>query len=131
LLYAEIFAPDTVAAHPSVEEKHLSITSIKEQTMKLKAVMMIGTLMLSGVAAYGADDGAALYKQKCVGCHGASGEGKPAMKAPALKGTSQSEDQITERLVKGVAASRAPHKKGMAGLTEAQAKAIAAHVKTL
>ena len=99
--------------------------------MKLNVVIMIGTLLLTGAAASGADDGAALYKQKCAGCHGASGEGKPAMKAPALKGTSQSDGQIAERLVKGVPDGKGPHKKGIAGLTEAQAKAIAAYVKTL
>ena len=98
--------------------------------MKFNVVIMIGTLLLAA-AASGADNGAALYKQKCAGCHGASGEGKPAMKAPALKGTSLGEDQITERLLKGVAAGKGPHKKGIAGLTESQAKAIAAYVKGL
>ena len=99
--------------------------------MKLSVVMMIGTLLVTGAAASGADDGAALYKKKCAGCHGASGEGKPAMKAPALKGTSQADGQITERLVKGMPSSKGPHKKGIAGLTEPQAKAIAAYVKSL
>jgi hypothetical protein len=33
--------------------------------------------------------------------------------------------------LKGMPAGKGPHKKGMAGLTEAQAKAIAAYVKTL
>jgi mono/diheme cytochrome c family protein len=99
--------------------------------MTFKFVMMIGTLLLTGTAASGADDGAALYKSKCAGCHGASGEGKPAMKAPALKGTSLSDDQITERLVKGMPTGKGPHKKGIGGLTEAQAKAITAYVKTL
>jgi cytochrome c len=99
--------------------------------MKLNIVMMIGTLLLTGVAASGADDGTALYKGKCAGCHGASGEGKPAAKSPALKGTPLSEDQITERLVKGMPTGKSLHKKGIAGLTEAQAKAIAAYVKTL
>ena len=99
--------------------------------MKLIVVMMIGTLLLTVAAASGGDDGAALYKRKCAGCHGVGGEGKPAMKAPALKGTSLSDDQITERLMKGMPAGKGPHKKGIAGLTEAQAKAIAAYVKTL
>jgi cytochrome c len=99
--------------------------------MKLNIAMTIGSLLLAAAAANGADDGAALYKTKCAGCHGANGEGKPAMKAPALKGTSQSDDQIAERLLKGMPAGKGPHKKGMAGLTEAQAKAIAAYVKTL
>jgi cytochrome c len=99
--------------------------------MKLNIAMTIGSLLLAVAAANGADDGAALYKAKCAGCHGAKGEGKPAMKAPALKGTSLSDDQITERLLKGMPDGKGPHKKGIAGLTEAQAKAIAAYVKTL
>jgi len=98
--------------------------------MKLSFVMTIGTLLLAAAAA-NAQDGAALYKTKCAGCHGAGGEGKPAMKAPALKGTSLSDAQITERVVKGSPDSKGPHKKGIAGLTEAQAKAISAFVKTL
>ncbi len=99
--------------------------------MKFRVVMTIGTLLMAGTAASGADDGGALYKQKCAGCHGPAGEGKPATKSPALKGTSQSDDQITERLLKGVPTGKGTHKKGIAGLTEAQAKAIAAYVKTL
>src|SRR5690348_6208521 len=99
--------------------------------MRFSVVIMIGTVLLTGAAASGADDGTALYKSKCAGCHGASGEGKPAMKAPALKGTSLSDDQITERLVKGMPTGKGLHKKGIAGLTEAQAKVIAAYVKTL
>ena len=98
--------------------------------MKFNVAVMIGTLLVAGVA-WGAGDGAALYKKKCAGCHGSQGEGKPAMKAPALKGTSQSDDQIAERLTKGSSAGKGPHKKGIAGLTEADAKAIAAYVKTL
>lgn len=99
--------------------------------MRLKVATMIGTLLLAGAAARGSDEGAALYKTKCAGCHGTSGEGKPAMKAPALKGTALSEDQITERLVKGMPDAKAPHKKPITGLKESQAKAIAAYIKTL
>jgi cytochrome c len=99
--------------------------------MKYRVVMMIVSFLLTGAAAGAADDGAVLYKSKCAGCHGAGGEGKPAMKAPALKGTSLSDAQMTERLLKGTPAGKAPHKKGMAGLTEDQAKAIVAYVRTL
>ena len=69
--------------------------------------------------------GAALYKTKCAGCHGANGEGKPAMKAPALKGTTLEVNQVVERLTKGQPGSKAPHSKGMTGLNDEQAKAIA------
>jgi mono/diheme cytochrome c family protein len=99
--------------------------------MNFRVVMTIGTLLMAGSAASGADNGGALYKQKCAGCHGAAGEGKPATKSPALKGTSASDAEITDRLLKGVPTGQGPHKKGMAGLKEAQAKAIAAYVKSL
>jgi cytochrome c6 len=82
-------------------------------------------------ASWAADNGAALYKKRCAGCHGASGEGKPAMKAPALKGTSMDASKIADHLTKGEASSKSPHNKGMAGLKEDQAKAIADYVKTL
>ena len=78
-----------------------------------------------------AADGAALFKGKCAGCHGAGGEGKAGMKTPALKGTTLSADQIAEHLTKGEASSKAPHNKGMAGMTDEQAKAIADYVKSL
>jgi len=53
------------------------------------------------------------------------------MKAPALKGTNLETSRIAEHLTKGESTSKPPHNKGMAGLTEAQAKSIAEYVKTL
>jgi hypothetical protein len=53
------------------------------------------------------------------------------MKAPALKGTALDTDKITDHITKGEPQSKPPHKKGMAGVTEAQAKAIAEFIKTL
>jgi mono/diheme cytochrome c family protein len=88
-------------------------------------------LLAAGTAVWAAEDGAALYKSKCAMCHGPNGEGKPAMKAPALKGTSLDVDKIVTHLMKGEPASKKPHNKGITGLTEAQAKAIAEHVKAL
>jgi mono/diheme cytochrome c family protein len=102
--------------------------------MKIKlhctAVLTLVFLSLASSLAAGAD-GASLYKSKCASCHGAQGEGKPAMKAPALKGTSKSADEIVAHLTKGEASSKPPHNKGMSGLQEEQAKAIAEYVKGL
>jgi mono/diheme cytochrome c family protein len=103
--------------------------------MSRKSVLgnMIGIALLLSLPAVtrGADDGAALYKSRCAGCHGAGGEGKPALKAPALKGISWDVDRITQHITKGEPDSKAPHNKGIAGLNDAQAKAIAEFVKTL
>ena len=79
----------------------------------------------------GAGDGGALYKSKCAGCHGAGGEGKPAMKAPALKGTELTAEQIAQHITKGEASSKPPHNKAIAGVNEQHAKLIAEFIKTL
>src|ERR1700751_5373950 len=91
-------------------------------------VVLVLAATLSSLAAA---DGAALYKTKCAGCHGANGEGKPAVKAPALKGTSWDANKIIEHITKGEPQSKPPHNKGISGLTNEQAKAIAEYVETL
>jgi cytochrome c len=101
-------------------------------SMKWKTVLVMGAVLsVSGASAMAADEGAALFKSKCAGCHGANGEGKPAMKAPALKGTSLDADGITAKIMKGSAGAKAPHNKGISSLKESQAKAIADYVKGL
>ncbi len=97
----------------------------------MKPMKIVVMVLFTGALGLAAEDGAALFKKKCAGCHGAQGEGKPAMKAPSLKGTKMEVSQIETHLTKGEAASKAPHKKPIAGLTPASAKAIAEYVKTL
>ena len=103
--------------------------------MNLKALsrslILLGFVLTLPGLAWCADNGAALYKTKCAACHGAGGEGKPAMKAPALKGISWDSDRIVQHITKGATDSKAPHNKGIAGLSETQAKAIAEFIKTL
>ncbi|HSZ63567.1 MAG TPA: cytochrome c [Terriglobales bacterium] len=100
--------------------------------MNRNFVIGLATMLLAvSSVSWAADNGADLYKKKCAGCHGANGEGKPAMKAPALKGTSLGASQITDHITKGEPASKAPHNKGIAGLSDDQAKAIAEWVKAL
>ena len=94
-------------------------------------VNLAATLLIVSSASWAAADGAALYKTKCAGCHGASGEGKPAMKAPALKGTALDANQIVAHITKGEPESKAPHNKGISGLDDEKATAIADWVKTL
>ena len=98
--------------------------------MKSTFVIKVAVVVTISVASWAAD-GAALFKQKCAGCHGANGEGKPAIKAPALAGTSLDAGRIVDHLTKGEPDSKPPHNKGMSGLSDDQAKAIADYVKTL
>jgi len=100
--------------------------------MKYRMLSIVpAILLILSVASLAAEDGAALYKKKCAGCHGASGEGKPAVKAPALKGTQMEAGQITDHTTKGDPQSKPPHNKAISGITEEQASAISEFVKTL
>jgi len=103
--------------------------------MKFRIVIAsaIGITLLVTVplASLGAEDGAALYGKKCAGCHGPKGEGKPAIKAPALKGTTMDADRIAQHITKGEPDSKAPHNKGISGVSDEQAKAIAEFIKAL
>jgi mono/diheme cytochrome c family protein len=94
-------------------------------------VSALALLLIVSTASWAAEDGAALYKTKCSACHGANGEGKPAIKAPALKGTKLDASQIVQHITKGEPQSKAPHNKGISGLNEEQAKAIADFVTSL
>ena len=93
-------------------------------------LLIAALALIPSPAAWGAD-GAALDKSKCATCHGPNGEGKPAMKAPALKGISKGTDEIVAFLTKGDPQKKAPHGKSISGIDETQARAIAEYVKTL
>jgi mono/diheme cytochrome c family protein len=100
--------------------------------MKRNAVLALSAFVLIGSASLlVAQDGAVLYKSKCAGCHGKDGEGKSAMKAPALKGTTWDSTQIAKHLTQGEPTSKPPHNKGIAGLTDEQAKAIGDFIQSL
>ena len=102
-------------------------------TWKTLILGTLSTALLAGLSnvSWAADDGAALYKKKCAGCHGQQGEGKPAVKAPPLKGTSLSAEKVVAHITKGEPDSKPPHNKGISGLSEDDAKSIADFVKTL
>lgn len=90
------------------------------------------TTMLAALAVFSclawAEDGASLYKAKCAACHGAAGEGKIG---PSLQKTSLSEKQIADLIANGAAGKKAPHSKGVSGVSADQASAIATYVAGL
>jgi len=98
------------------------------RTTKFVVLMLVLALSVSVALPAFAADGAATYKAKCAACHGPEGQGKVG---PALKGTSLTSDQINDLLTKGEDAKKAPHKKGIAGLSAEDSKAVADFVKTL
>ncbi len=95
--------------------------------MKRYLTILAACTMLSSLG-WAQADGAALYKAKCAGCHGAMGEGKIG---PSLQKTSLTQDQIAALLTNGAASRKAPHTKGMSSLTPDQVAAISTFVVSL
>lgn len=96
------------------------------KTTKLAAlVAMIALVLFVALPnlSWAAEDGAALYKSKCAACHNADASGKPAMKAPAVKGKTEAD------IKKAIETS--PKHAAAKSLTAEQQKAIADYLKTL
>jgi mono/diheme cytochrome c family protein len=94
------------------------------KVVKLASCTTILALLTFALPGLAQEDGSALYKSNCAACHGADAAGKPAMKAPALKG--KTADDVNKAI--GTDAKHAALKKK---LTEAQVKAIADYVAAL
>ncbi len=101
--------------------------------MKSVCLLMVVALLLTmplTLWAQSEADSAKLFKTKCVACHGENGEGKPAMKAPAVKGTTMTVEKMVEYLTKGEAGKRI-HVKPVANLDADQAKLVAEYVLSM
>jgi mono/diheme cytochrome c family protein len=87
-------------------------------------------LLLCSIA--GAQDAAALYRSRCASCHGASGEGKPAIKDSSLiTGTvkAKSDAELEDYTLNG--GGKASHAFARRGVTPEQAKALVAYIRGL
>ncbi len=87
------------------------------------AVLAALCFAASVVQAQDAANGEKTYKAKCAACHGANGEGKPAMKAPAVKG------KTAEEIQKQI--STDPKHASFKSLSADQVKELAAYLATL
>jgi cytochrome c6 len=103
--------------------------------MKIKfrsQIVLALALAVAGTMAI-AEDGAATYKAKCATCHGASGTPNPGIaKAMGIKPTSDpSVKGLSLAQVEAVVKSGKGKMKPVAGLNDAQVKAVAAYFHSL
>ena len=91
-------------------------------TILVLAIAIVLFIALPNLS-WAADDGAALFKANCAMCHGANAEGKPAVKAPAIKGKTAAD--VTKALATPKHAAVAKK------VNEAQGKAIGDYLATL
>lgn len=95
----------------------------------MKKVKLAGLAIAFGLLTlapnlWAAEEGAALFKSHCAMCHGADAEGKPAMKAPAIKG--KSAEEVTKTID-----TNPKHAAVKKKLTAAQIKEIADYVASM
>ena len=71
-------------------------------SIRLKTLAVAIPLLLCASPALAAEDGAALYKQKCATCHGADGKAEgpaaKAMKVPPLAGKALTAEAVTKQI---------------------------------
>ena len=103
----------------------------KYLTAALLSVSVAGFIFITTARA--ADDTAALYKSKCVACHGEDGASQTSvgksMKAPDLRSEDvqkKTDEQLSDVILKGQK-KMAPTK----GVTADQAKQLVAHMRAL
>ena len=91
----------------------------------LLGVALVAMLWLAASVSRAQDsaNGEKTFKAKCAGCHGANAEGKPATKAPAIKGKSAEEMQKVF--------STSPKHASFKKLTSAEVKDLADYLATL
>jgi cytochrome c6 len=97
--------------------------------MKGVCIVVAVVLLAIPIMLWAAEDGAALYAEKCAMCHGEKGQGSPENSMPAVKGISMTAEKLVVYLTKGDS-TKTMHANPMAD-NEAQAKAIAAFVKSM
>ena len=99
--------------------------------MKVVCILTaVALFIMAPVLLWSEENGASVYDSNCSMCHGAKGEGNTDIPAPAVAGTAMTAEQIVTYLLKGDK-TKTIHADPVAGVNEEQAKAVAAHVKTL
>jgi mono/diheme cytochrome c family protein len=104
----------------------VSTNRFEKVAFGLGGLMIAATFVIASVPARTTDDdAAAIYKSKCVACHGAAAE----KKFDAAKGN----DELIQAVLKGKKPEKPPNMPAFEerGMTADQAKALVAFMKTL
>jgi len=99
-------------------------------------IHFLGALLLAAGCAIPnqAQDGAALYRSKCVACHGATGAGRPAIPGTNLLAEAArkaSDADLTEAIARGGKKKLASHAYETKGVKPAEIEALVKYVRTL
>lgn len=92
-------------------------------------VVLALALALTGTMAFA--DGAAIYKAKCASCHGATGTPNPGIaKLMGVKSAADYKGDTEAQIIAAIKSGKGKMKP-VAGISDADAKAVADYFKTL
>ncbi len=102
-------------------------------TNRLMHAVLALTLCLACAASFAQSSGSDIYKAKCAMCHGATGTPNPGMaKLMGIKPASDPEmKKLTVEQIETTVKNGKGKMKPVAGLSDAQIKAVAEYFKTL
>jgi mono/diheme cytochrome c family protein len=98
-------------------------------TATLVATLLAGACLFSSAAKADVAAGEATYKAKCVGCHGADGKGKPAMKTGDL--ASADVQKKSDADLSGIITNGKPPMPAYKTLTADQVKDLVSYIRSL
>jgi mono/diheme cytochrome c family protein len=108
---------------------------VSGERMKIYLLEALVLMLASGCSAAGsAPDGAALYRSKCLACHGADGAGRPALQGTNLMTAEvqkASDADLTEAIARGGKKKLASHAYETKGLKPADIQALVKYVRML
>jgi cytochrome c553 len=101
--------------------------------MKNICVILIAVLLIAiplYLCAQDKPDGAKLFKARCGTCHEKNGEGLASAKIPPINKTTMTVEELTTFITEG-GGKKMVHYGPIVNLSVDEARAVAAHVKTL
>jgi mono/diheme cytochrome c family protein len=102
----------------------------------LQAIAFVGASLLATSCSVPtrAQDGAALYRSKCLACHGETGAGRPTIKGTNLlteAAKNASDAELTESIAQGGKNKNAAHAYETRGVSRDQVQALVKYVREL
>ena len=91
-------------------------------------LVLVAAFIFSAVAS-AAVDGAVVFKQKCLACHGANATGARDLGGPAVQ--KLTDEQLADFIANGGPSKKPAHSFKAKGLTDADVKALVAYIRTL
>jgi len=94
----------------------------------ITALVLIAALSFS-TAAFAAVDGAVVFKQKCIACHGANATGARDLGSPVVQ--KLTDEQLADFIANGGPTKKPMHIFKAKGLTDADIQALVTYIRSI